>query len=419
MKSRFYLAGIVLILPMVLFAGDDWPQFRGPTGEGHATAKNLPLEWSKNKNVAWMTPIPGLGWSSLIVVDGRVYLTTAVPLKENDDQSLDAMCLDAKTGKILWHKQVFRQDGKTAPAIHGKASHANPTPLLHDGKLYVHFGHQGTACLDLEGSVIWRSTELNFIPAHGNGGSPIIVDDKLIFGCDGREVAFIAALDRNNGKLLWKTPRNVEARKTFSFGTPLLITVNGKLQVVSPCSNAVIAYDPANGHEIWRVAYDGYSVIPRPVYGHGLIYISTGFDSPILMAIRPDGTGDITKTHVAWTLRQNAPLTPSPLLVGDELYLVSDGGIASCVDAKTGKVHWKQRIGSAFSASPLDANGRIYFQSEDGVGIVVKAGKRFEELGRNALEEKTYASYAAADEALFIRTEKRLYRFQSRREVRP
>ena len=414
MKLRFCVLGVVLILPTVMFAGDDWPQFRGPTGEGHATAKNLPLEWGKNKNVAWMTPIPGLGWSSPIVVNSRVYLTTAVPLKENRDQSLDALCLDAKTGKILWQKQVFREDGRTAPAIHGKNSHASPTPLIHDGKLYVHFGHQGTACLDLDGKILWRSTELKYKPVHGNGGTPIIADDKLIFTCDGSDVAFFAALDRNNGEVLWKKPRNTDAKKTFSFGTPLLITVDGKPQVVSPASNAVISYDPADGQEIWRVTYDGYSLIPRPVYGHGLLFISTGFDSPIVLAIRPNGTGDVTKTHVAWSLRQNAPLTPSPLLVGNELYLVSDNGIASCVDARTGKVFWKERVGTAFSASPMDAGGRVYFQSEDGVGIVIKAGKRFEELGRNLLEEKTYASYAVAEDALFIRTDKRLYRFQSR-----
>jgi outer membrane protein assembly factor BamB len=414
MNLRFHVFGVVLILPTVLFAGDDWPQFRGPTGEGHATAKNLPLEWGKNKNVAWMTPIPGLGWSSPIVVDSRVYLTTAVPLKENRDQSLDALCLDAKTGKILWQRQVFREDGRSAPAIHGKNSHASPTPLIHDGKLYVHFGHQGTACLDLDGKILWRSTELKYKPVHGNGGTPIIVDNKLIFTCDGSDVAFLAALDRNNGEVLWKKPRNTAAKKTFSFGTPLLITVDGKPQVVSPASNAVISYDPADGQEVWRVTYDGYSLIPRPVYGHGLLFISTGFDSPIVLAIRPNGTGDVTKTHVAWSLRQNAPLTPSPLLVGNELYLVSDTGIASCVDAKTGKVFWKERVGTAFSASPMDAGGRVYFQSEDGVSIVIKAGKRFEELGRNSLDEKTYASYAVAEDALFVRTDKRLYRFQSR-----
>jgi outer membrane protein assembly factor BamB len=410
---RLACLSTLLVSPITVGAADDWPQFRGPTGEGHARAKNLPLEWGKDKNVAWMTPIPGLGWSSPVVVKDRVYLTTAVPGGQAGDQSLDALCLDAKSGDIVWHKQVFRQDGKKAPGINGKNSHASPTPLVHDGKLYVHFGHQGTACLDLDGRILWQNTELKYNPVHGNGGTPIVVEDKLIFSCDGGDVAFVAALDRTIGKVLWRTPRGLESKKPFSFSTPLLIAVNNKPQVVSPGTDAVMGYDPATGREIWRVTYDGYSVIPRPVHGHGMIYMCTGYDSPTLKAIRPDGAGDVTKSHVAWTLRQNAPHTPSPLLVGDELYIVSDGGIASCIDAKTGKVHWKQRIGTAFSASPMAADGRVYFQSEDGVGIVVKAGKSFAELARNELKEKTYASYAAVDGALFIRTEKRLYRFQS------
>jgi len=417
MMNRFGIyAPVIVALVTVAARGDDWPEFRGPTGQGHAAAKNLPVEWGKEKNVAWMTPIPGLGWSSPVVVAGRVYLTTAVPIKNggNEDQSLRALCLDAQSGWILWQEEVFRQDGRTAPAIHGKNSHASPTPIVHDGKLYVHFGHQGTACLDLAGKILWRNTELSFLPAHGNGGSPVVVDDKLIFSCDGREVAFVAALDRNTGKVAWKTPRGLDVPKKFSFGTPLLISLNGKQQVIVPGSGAVMAYDPAIGRELWRVTYPGYSLIPRPAYGHGLVFVSTGYESPTFLAIRPDGAGDVTQTHVAWRTRNNAPHTPSPLLVGDELYLVSDDGVATCLDAKTGKVHWKERLGGAFSASPMEAGGRVYFQSEEGAGIVVKAGTRYEELARNPLGEKTYASYAVADGALFVRTEKRLYKFQTR-----
>jgi outer membrane protein assembly factor BamB len=415
MIHPFTLLSLAFALSAIAARGDDWPQFRGPSGQGHATGRNLPLEWGKDKNVAWVTPIPGLGWSSPVVVQDRVYLTTAVPITDNGsrDQSLDALCLDAKTGKMLWQKQVFRQNGRTAPAIHSKNSHASPTPIVHDGRLYVHFGHQGTACLDLDGNVIWRNTELKYRPTHGNGGTPIIVDDELVFSCDGSDVAFVVALDRATGKVRWKTPRNMDVPKKFSFGTPLLITVNGKRQIISPGSGAVMAYDPDNGREIWRVTYNGYSVICRPVYGHGLVFISTCFDSPTLLAIRPDGKGDVTKTHVAWRTRQSAPNTPSPLLVGDELYLVSDDGVASCLDAKTGRVHWKERLGGNFSASPMDADGRIYFQSEEGAGIVIQAGKRFQELARNPLDEKTYASHAVAVGALFIRTATRLYKVQT------
>src|SRR5262249_29243668 len=203
---------------------------------------------------------------------------------------------------------------QTAPAIHSKNSHASPTPLFHDSRLFVHFGHMGTACLDLTGKTIWRNNELKYNPVHGNGGTPILVDDKLIFSCDGGDQPFDVALNATPGKQVWRTDRRNNPPKKFSFSTPLLITVNGKKQVISPGSEAVMAYDPANGREIWRVRYRGYSVIPRPVYGHGLLFISTGYEVPTLLAIRPEGAGDVTKSHIAWSTRQNAPHTPSVLL---------------------------------------------------------------------------------------------------------
>ncbi len=260
--------------------------------------------------------------------------------------------------------------------------------------------------------MLWRNTELKYAPVHGNGGSLILVDGALIFSCDGGDERFIAALDAATGKVRWKTERSGAAPKKFSFSTPLLITVDGRQQVVSPGSNSVNAYDPHTGKEIWKVRYQGYSVIPRPVYGHGLVFLSSGFDSPRLLAVRPDGQGDVTDTHVAWSMRRNAPLTPSPLLVGNELYVVSDAGTASCLDAKTGQVHWQERIGGHYSASPVAVGGKVYFQSEEGVGVVVKAGTRFELVAKNPLNERTLASYAAADGALFIRSAEHLYRIQ-------
>jgi hypothetical protein len=424
MRARWRsLACVVSLLATASLARtDDWPQFRGPTGQGHAGLSPsasrkgaFPIEWSTTKNVAWKQTIPGRGWSSPIVQGGRVYLTTSLATAEgrDPDQSLRVLCLDAVTGKMEWNVEVFRQDGKNAPPIHTKNSHASPTPITDGKRLYVHFGHQGTACLDLEGNVLWRNTSLSYEPVHGNGGSPILVDDLLVFSIDGEVDRFIVALDSKTGQVRWKTPREVEVAKRFSFSTPLLIDVNGERQIVSPGSNVVLAIDPRDGKEIWRVQYDGYSVIPRPVFGHGLVFISTGYEWPMVLAIRPDGRGDVTDTHVAWKTRRAAPNTPSPLLVGDELYLVSDNGIASCLDARSGQLHWQHRLGGAYSASPLHAAGRIYFQNEQGVGTVIKAGKQFEQLARNALDEPTLASYAASDGALFIRTETQLYRIQA------
>jgi outer membrane protein assembly factor BamB len=349
-----------------------------------------------------------------VVVAGRVYLTTAVPVEQGPGElSLRALCLDAGAGKVLWDREVFREPA-TAPRVHAKNSHASPTPLVHDGKLYVHFGHQGTACLDLDGKVVWKNDSLTYNPVHGNGGTPIVVDDLLVFGCDGGDKAFLVALDRGTGKVRWQTDRKSEASRKFSFSTALLITVKDRRQIISPFSDAVCAYDPATGKEIWRVRYDGYSVIPRPVFGQGLVFICTGYNSPSLLAIRPDGSGDVTETHVAWKARRGAPHTPSLLLLGEELYMVSDSGTASCLDAKTGKVYWQERLGGNYSASPLAADGKVYFQSEDGVGTVIEAGREFKKLARNALKERSLASYAASGGALFLRTEKNLYRFEAR-----
>jgi outer membrane protein assembly factor BamB len=413
------LRPVFLSLVFVTFAlsvlGHDWPQFRGPTGQGLAEGK-LPSEWSAVRNVAWKQPIPGNGWSSPIVWQGRIYLTTAVPLTGTaaGDQSLQALCLDADTGKILWKKEVFKQLGAAAPRIHTKNSHASPTPVTDGERLYVHFGHQGTACLDVDGKVLWKNNNLRYQPVHGNGGSPILVDRLLVFSADGSDKQFLAALDCKNGKVAWKTERKTELFKKFSFGTPLLIEVEGKKQIVSPGSGMVAAYDPKDGKEIWRVRYDGYSVVPRPVFGHGMVFVCTGYERPELLAIRPDGKGDVTDSHLAWTARRNVPHSASPVQAEEELYMVSDLGVASCLDAKTGQVHWQERVGGNYSASPLFADGKVYFQSEEGDGIVVKAGKSFERLARNSLDERTLASYAVVDNALLIRTEKHLFRIEER-----
>jgi outer membrane protein assembly factor BamB len=410
MRSCFLLlaAACVLYTPA---RGEDWPEFRGPTGQGISRTTGLPVEWGANRNVAWKRAIPGRGWSSPVVGGGRVYLTTAVPVDDSTtlDQSLRVLCLDAVTGKVRWERQVFRLDGDKAPPIHGKNSHASPTPLLHGDRLYVHFGHQGTACLGLDGQVLWRNTSIHYAPVHGSGGSPILAGKRLVFSCDGADERFLVALNCDTGRLLWKTDRGGEAVKKFSFSTPLLITVNGRQQIISPGSNMVGAYDPETGREIWHVDYEGYSVVPRPAYGQGLVFVSTGFEAPVLLAIRPDGHGDVTATHVAGKTRRGAPLTPSPLVVGRDLYLVADNGLASCLDAHTGRVHWQQRVPGNYSASPLYADGRVYLQSEEGTGVVLKAGHRFQELARSALDEPSLASCAAAGGALFIRTENHLY----------
>jgi outer membrane protein assembly factor BamB len=413
MKSN---SQILIFATFVFFAGaargEDWPQFRGPTGQGISSEVGLPIEWSATTNVAWKQAIPGTGWSSPVVVGRRIYLTTAVqPAKgPAGDLSLEALCLDAETGKVLWQQAAIELKKADVTRVHSKNSHASASPLIHDGRLYVHFGPEGTACLDLSGKVLWRNTSLKYAAVHGNGGSPIAVHDLIVFSCDGMDQRMVVALESATGKVRWKTPRTGNCVRRFSFSTPLLLSANGREQIISSGSDVVSALEPETGKEIWRVRYTGYSVVPRPVFGQGLVFVCTGFDAPGLVVIRPDGQGDVTATKVAWKATKGASLTPSPLLLDDKLFMIADNGVASCFDAKTGHVNWQERIGGNYSASPILAEGRIYCVSEDGICTVLRAGQKFEKLARNKLDERTLASPAAADGALFIRTEKNLYR---------
>jgi len=406
-KSWKTTAFLILLTIALTSRAEEWPQFRGPGGQGVSDVKNAPTKWSSDENVAWKTKIAGQGWSSPVLAQGKVYLTTALPAEGATPLTLRAICFDAANGQIVWDVEVLRPDGSRARQVHKKNSLASPTPVMRDGRLYVHFGPMGTAALDAAGgNVLWRQTNLAYPPVHGPGGSPALVDDVLVFSCDGARDPFVAALDAKSGDVRWRTPRQTAVRAPFSFSTPLAIDVAGATQVVIPGSGVIAAYDPKDGREIWRVTTgEGYSVVPRPAFAHGMIYASTGFDRANLFAIRVDGAkGDVTRTHVAWRQTRNAPLTPSPLVVGDEIYLVSDSGFATCADAKTGKVHWTQRLGGNYSASPVYAAGHVYFQNEEGLGVVVKAATKFELVAENDLGERTLASYAVAEGALFIRS---------------
>jgi outer membrane protein assembly factor BamB len=390
----------------------DWPQFRGPTGQGIADTRGLPTTWSTTNNVAWKQPIPGGGWSSPIVWRGRIFLTTAVTPERGGNVSLRALCLDERSGNVVWDSDVF---SVVPVAGHKKNSQASPTPLTDGARLYVHFGQYGTAALDLAGRILWRQTALKYPPVHGNGGSPALAGDALVFSCDGASNPFVAALNKATGELLWKTPREQAVGKTFSFSTPLVITNAGRAQVISPGSGAVMSYDPATGRELWRARYgEGYSVVPRPVFGHGLLYLSSSFDRPVTHAIRPDGTGDVTDTHIAWKISKGAPNTPSMLLVGNELYFLSDAGVMTCADAKNGETHWQERLDGGVSASPVFADGKIFSVNEEGVTTVLKPGKNFQVLARNDLQERALASPAAVDGALLIRTAAHLWRIEQK-----
>jgi outer membrane protein assembly factor BamB len=390
----------------------DWPQFRGPGGQGHSDAKNLPLTWSETENITWKVPVAGLGWSSPSILGQQIWLTTSL----EDGKSLRAIALDRSSGSIMHDVEVFQLEDPGA--VHKKNSHASPTPLIEGDRVYVHFGAHGTACLTTDGEILWRMQDLKYNHRHGPGGSPVIFEDLLLLSCDGSDIQFVVALDKNTGEVRWKKKREHigedrltgQANVPMAYTTPLLQEINGTMQLLSPGADSIVSYNPRNGEEYWWFRYTGYSNVMRPVVGNGLVFISSGYDDPEFFAVRVDGEGDVTDTHVAWNMKKASPLNPSPLLVGDELYLVSDTGIATCLDSTSGTEHWQKRLGGNYSASPNYADGRIYILDEDGTTTVIAPGRTFELLATNVLEGRTLATPAIADSSIFLRTDTHLYR---------
>jgi outer membrane protein assembly factor BamB len=447
-----------------------WPQFRGPGGEGLVAQTGLPLEWSETKNIVWKVPLGG-GWSSPVIQGDQIWLTTCIelplpaeakavetpkpavaakpvdakpakpidPLATSEERAklaakeaaaekakepakapekpaappeppieLRAVCLDRTSGKILHDVLIFKID---APAkIHKKNNHASPTPVIDGDRIFLHFGAHGTACITTDGKIVWKTQELKYNHRHGPGGSPVVYKDLLLLSCDGTDVQYVVGLDKTSGALRWKTPR----KGRMAYTTPLLIQIDGEIQLVSTGGDAVMGYEPETGKEIWQCKYDGYSLVPRPIVAHGMAYICTGYDTPSMFALKLGGKGDVTETHKAWTVKKGAPLNPSPVVVGDELYMVSDKGIASALNAVTGEEIWQQRIGGNFSASPLVADGRIYMLDEEGKCTVLGLGKEFKELAVNQVEGRTLGSLSVAGKSIFLRTDTHLYRIESR-----
>ena len=410
--GRWAQRGATAALVLTAGAGlgaDDWPEFRGPTGQGHADDAAVPLTWSETERVTWKTPVPGQGWSSPVIAAGRLWLTTAVTV-EGSGSSLRLLAYDVATGEQTLDVEVFGSAEVTP--LNPKNSLASPTAVLDpDGeRIYVHFGATGTAAVSPAGEIVWRA-RFPYVSQHGNGGSPILHDGRLIVSIDGYDTAYLVAVDARTGEEHWRSVRPDPVSQAYS--TPLLIDVDGRTQIVNVSAFRTSGHDPATGDPIWEVGYPrGFSNVPRPVYGHGMVYITTGFQTPTLLAVRVDGAGDVTRTHVAWQHRRGVPHTSSPLLVGDELYLVSDFGIATCLDARTGDIRWQQRLGGNHSASPLYAGGRIYFQNEEGVTTVLVPGTEYRELARNRIDGVTLASMAVSDGALFMRTDTHLYRIE-------
>ncbi|MBC7856746.1 MAG: PQQ-binding-like beta-propeller repeat protein [Pirellulaceae bacterium] len=413
-------------------AAQDWRQFRGPDGNGCAVAKNLPDRWGGFDTPAWQTEIPGSGWSSPIVVAGRIWLTssqqtalddkgrekklTANPVLTPDFQThasatLLAIEIDAGTGKILRTLSLLTADDPQP--IHALNTYASPTSVSDGERLYCHFGSLGTVCVEMKsGEILWKQV-LPVEDITGPGGSPVLWKDKLIFACDGADQQFVIALNKLTGKEIWRTNRPpIEAdddKLRRAFSTPLVIIHERQDQLIVPGAQWVCSYEPATGKEIWRASFGaGHAVVPRPVFKDGLVYICTGFMKPEMWAIKVDGQGDVTDSHVAWTYEKQVPEISSPLVSGSEVYFVSSKGVATCLDAKMGELVWQHRLGGNFAASPLLADGKLYFTSQEGITTVLKPGRAYEEIARNQLFGQTLASLAIAGDSLLIRTQSQL-----------
>lgn len=441
---RFFVLWFSVVSALICCesSGNEWRQFRGPDGQGIAKeAKNLPSTWSEGENIIWKAEIPGRGWSSPVFADSTIWITAAVekPLPEEevekvraekvgknpvakqmvliDNVTLRAVGIDAVSGKVVQDIELFKITD--VEAIHSQNSFASPSPVLDGKLLFCHFGDMGTACVDTEtGKVVWRAS-LPSNHAVGPGSSPIVYNGLFIVPCDGTDQQYVVALDTKTGDPVWKTKRpqmtgdNGDLHKSFS--TPLLVNDGQRDQVIIPGAQWVVAYDPRDGYEIWRVTYGkGFSNVPRPVVGNGMAYICTGFMNPQLWAIGLDGRGDVTDTHVRFKVPKQVPATPSPVLVDKQLYFITDQGVATCVDALTGDVVWTHRISGNYSSSPLYADGKIYFSNHEGKTTVIKPEPEYDEVAVNTLSGQLMASPAVYGNSLLFRSQSHVYRIGAR-----
>jgi outer membrane protein assembly factor BamB len=422
MRNCFSIACVLFSALWV--SAEDWPQFRGPTGQGISSEKNLPMHWKPDSNVVWKTALPGEGWSSPIVWKDKIFVSSAT----ESGTKCRVIAIDRKSGKIAWDKEVFEQ---VPQRKEGKNSYATPTPVTDGKRVYAVFGDGSVAALTLNGDLVWTNREVQFYSRHGLGASPILHGDLLIMPYDGSnrvgapgnwpnnsneerlgwqipwDKGFVAALDVNTGKRVWTGKRGMSR---IAHSTPIVIEQGGKKQIVSIAGDAIQGFDPKTGERLWTAYAQGEGLVPTPVVGDGLIFAASGFEKTTLRGVKMGGKGDVTQTHFAWEQRKGVPTQPSLIYFKGHVYGITDGGIATCYKAESGDIIWQERIGGNHSASPVLADGKIYFLSEAGETAIIEANPEFSGiLATNSVGEKCQASMAISQGNIFIRSDKHLF----------
>jgi len=432
---RIFQSGRVLAALLLLTLGGaqaalalDWPEMRGPWRDGHVQAPGdsqpigLPLHWSESQNIRWKTEIPFRGWSTPVIMGGKIWLTTAT----EEGHDFYVLRVNAESGKIEVNKKLFHSDNPE-PLGNDVNSYATPSPSIEPGRVYVHFGSYGTACLDTAtASVLWQRTDLPCRHYRGPSSSPVLFDNLLIVTMDGVDLQYTVALNKETGQTVWKTNRSVafndedvpgeraklgDLRKAHS--TPILVTNDGQPLLISAGAKAFYAYDPRNGHEIWQVHHLDYSAAPRPLYENGIAYVVSGTSKSELFAVKADGHGDVTDTRVLWRRKTHIGKFSSPIMVDHLLYSAADQSFLTCLDSTTGDVVWTERIGGSYEASPVYADGHLYFFNQQGVTTVLQPGRTCNVVATNTLDDGLMACPAVAGKAFYLRTKTHLYRVEN------
>jgi outer membrane protein assembly factor BamB len=409
----------ILALAATIPTQADWPEFRGPTRDGYSDAKNLPMTWSTTNNIVWKTSIHDVaseaGFSTPVVLGDQIWLTTAT--REGND--FFVLCFNAKTGAIEFEKKLFHCED---PEPQGNAvnTYATPTCAIEPGRVYVHFGTYGTACLDTTThETLWKREDIHCRHYRGPSSSVILFENLLILSLDGVDVQYMTALDKATGKTVWKTNRSAawndlnstdamvrDGDRHKAHSTPIVATINGKAVLLSAGAEAAYAYDARTGEELWKIHFSGWSAAPCPVYANGIAYFTTGYSTKTteLMAVKTDGKGDVTDTHMAWRFSKAVPMMPTPIIVDNLLYVLSDKGTLTCMEPATGVEVWHTNLPGDYAASPFCADGRLYYFNQQGKSIIIKPGREFQPLATNVLSSGLMASPAVSGKAIFLRT---------------